>query len=82
MAEGVLLFDSTAYRNVVCLGLLVAEDGRKMSKSLGNVIDPWEALDRQGADALRWLMITNGSPWAVATRVGLRSSTTSSASSC
>jgi isoleucyl-tRNA synthetase len=64
MAEGVLHFDSTAYRNVVCLGHIVAADGRKMSKSLGNMFDPWEALDRQGADALRWYMITNGSPWA------------------
>ena len=64
MAEGVLHFDSTAYRNVVCLGHLVAADGRKMSKSLGNMLDPWEVLDRQGADALRWFMITNGSPWA------------------
>ena len=64
MAEGVLHFDSTAYRNVVCLGHIVAADGRKMSKSLGNMFDPWEALDRQGADALRWFMITNGSPWA------------------
>ena len=63
MAEGVLHFDSTAYRNVVCLGHLVATDGRKMSKSLGNALDPWEVLDRQGADALRWWMITNGSPW-------------------
>ena len=64
MAEGVLHFDSTAYRNVVCLGHIIAADGRKMSKSLGNMFDPWEALDRQGADALRWFMITNGSPWA------------------
>jgi isoleucyl-tRNA synthetase len=63
MAEGVLHFDQTAYRNVVCLGHLIAEDGRKMSKSLGNQFDPWEALDRQGADALRWWMLTNGSPW-------------------
>ena len=63
MAEGVLHFDASAYRNVVCLGHLVAEDGRKMSKSLGNVFDPWEALERQGADALRWWMITTGSPW-------------------
>jgi isoleucyl-tRNA synthetase len=63
MAEGVLHFDETAYRNVVCLGHLIAEDGRKMSKSLGNQFDPWEALDRQGADALRWWMLTNGSPW-------------------
>ena len=64
MAEGVLHFDATAYRNVVCLGHIIAADGRKMSKSLGNMFDPWEALDRQGADALRWFMITNGSPWA------------------
>ncbi|HEY6568407.1 MAG TPA: isoleucine--tRNA ligase [Actinomycetota bacterium] len=64
MAEGVLQFDETAYRNVVCLGHLVDSDGRKMSKSLGNIFDPWEALDRQGADALRWFMLTNGSPWS------------------
>ncbi|MEO8477054.1 MAG: isoleucine--tRNA ligase [Actinomycetota bacterium] len=64
MAEGVLHFDSTAYRNVVCLGHIMAADGRKMSKSLGNMFDPWEALDRQGADALRWFMVTSGSPWA------------------
>ncbi|HEX6844978.1 MAG TPA: DUF5915 domain-containing protein, partial [Actinomycetota bacterium] len=63
MAEGVLQFDATAYRNVVCLGHIIAADGRKMSKSLGNVFDPWAALDRQGADALRWWMITTGSPW-------------------
>ena len=69
MAEGVLHFDSTAYRNVVCLGHIVAADGRKMSKSLGNIFDPWEALDRQGADALRWFMITSGSPWD-ARRIG------------
>jgi isoleucyl-tRNA synthetase len=64
MVEGVLHFDSTAYRNVVCLGHIIAEDGRKMSKSLGNIFDPWKALDRQGADVLRWFMTTNGSPWA------------------
>ena len=63
MAEGVLHFDETTYRDVVCLGHLIAEDGRKMSKSLGNQFDPWEALDRQGADALRWWMLTSGSPW-------------------
>ena len=70
MAEGVLHFDSTCYRNVVCLGLLVDAQGRKMSKSLGNVIDPWDVLNRQGADALRWYLLTNGSPWADR-RVGL-----------
>jgi isoleucyl-tRNA synthetase len=64
MAESVLHLDSICYRNVVCLGLIVDEQGRKMSKSVGNVIDPWDVLDRQGADALRWYLITGGSPWA------------------
>jgi isoleucyl-tRNA synthetase len=64
MAEAVLQFDSTAYRNVVCLGLILGEDGRRMSTSLGTAIDPFDILDRQGADALRWLLVTNGSPWA------------------
>ena len=63
MAEGVLLRDSTAYRNCVVLGHVVDKDGRKMAKRLGNVIDPWTVLDRQGADALRWFMLTSGSPW-------------------
>jgi isoleucyl-tRNA synthetase len=70
MAEGVLHFDTLCYRNVVCLGLLVDEDGRKMSKSVGNVIDPWDVLNRQGADALRWHLVTNGSPWD-SRRVGM-----------
>jgi isoleucyl-tRNA synthetase len=70
MAEGVLHFDSTTYRNCVCLGHLVDESGRKMSKSIGNTIDPWQVLDRQGADALRWYMLTSGSPWAPR-RVGM-----------
>jgi len=64
MAEGVLHFDSITYRNVVCLGHIVDVDGRKMSKSLGNAIDPFDVLDRQGADALRWFLLTSGSPWA------------------
>jgi isoleucyl-tRNA synthetase len=64
MAEGVLLFDSTSYRTVVCLGHLVDAQGRKMSKSLGNTVDAFEVMDRQGADALRWYMLTGGSPWA------------------
>jgi len=70
MAEGVLHFDSTTYRNVVCLGHIVDAEGRKMSKSVGNVIDPWDVLDRQGADALRWYLLTSGSPWA-SRRVGM-----------
>jgi isoleucyl-tRNA synthetase len=64
MAEGVLHFDAAAYRNVVCLGLILDAEGRKMSKSLGNSIDPFEVLDRHGADTLRWFLLTNGSPWA------------------
>ncbi|HSJ50433.1 MAG TPA: isoleucine--tRNA ligase [Actinomycetota bacterium] len=70
MAEGVLHFDSIVYRNVVCLGLIMGEDGRRMSTSLGTAIDPFDVLDRQGADALRWYLLTNGSPWA-ARRVGM-----------
>jgi isoleucyl-tRNA synthetase len=64
MAEGVLLFDSTAYDTVVCLGHLVDREGRKMSKSLGNTVDAFEVMDRQGADALRWFLLTGGSPWS------------------
>jgi isoleucyl-tRNA synthetase len=70
MAEGVLHFDSICYRNVVCLGLIVDAQGQKMSKSLGNVIDPWDVLDRQGTDALRWYLLTSGSPWS-SRRVGM-----------
>jgi isoleucyl-tRNA synthetase len=70
MAEGVLHFDSICYRNVVCLGHIVDEQGKKMSKSTGNTIDPFEVLNRQGADALRWYLITTGSPWA-SRRVGM-----------
>ncbi len=70
MAEGVLHFDDTPYRNVVCLGHIVDVDGRKMSKSLGNAIDPWDVLNRQGADALRWFLLTSGSPWA-SRRIGM-----------
>jgi isoleucyl-tRNA synthetase len=63
MAEAVLLFDDTAYRNCVVLGLLLDKDGRKMSKRLGNVIDPGAVMDRYGADALRWFFVASGSPW-------------------
>jgi isoleucyl-tRNA synthetase len=64
MAEGVLHFDSTAYRTVVCFGHIVDEEGRKMSKSLGNVMDPMAVMERHGADALRWVLLTSGSPWS------------------
>ena len=58
-----LVFDRSPYRNVVCLALVVDKDGQKMSKSKGNVIDPWTVLDTRGADALRWNFFSAGSPW-------------------
>jgi isoleucyl-tRNA synthetase len=69
MAIGTLLFDKSSYENVVCLGLLLAEDGRKMSKHLGNILEPMPLMDEHGADALRWFMAASGSPWS-ARRVG------------
>ncbi|HEY2313282.1 MAG TPA: isoleucine--tRNA ligase [Streptosporangiaceae bacterium] len=69
MVIGTLMFDKSAYENVVCLGHILAEDGRKMSKHLGNVLDPTELMDRHGADAVRWFMAAVGSPWS-ARRVG------------
>jgi isoleucyl-tRNA synthetase len=51
------------YRNVVCLGLIVDEDGQKMSKSKGNTVEPWQVLDRYGADAFRWYFFTAKQPW-------------------
>ena len=63
LAESTLLFDETAYRNVVCLGLILDGEGQKMSKSKGNVIEPWVVLERQGADAFRWYLLTAQSPW-------------------
>ncbi|WP_229399608.1 isoleucine--tRNA ligase [Micromonospora okii] len=69
MAIGTLVFDRSPYENVVCLGHILAEDGRKMSKHLGNILEPIPLLDRHGADAVRWFMASVGSPWA-ARRVG------------
>ncbi len=63
LAVNTLVRGSTPYRNVLCLGHIVDADGRKMSKSLGNVIDPWEILSTRGADPLRWWMFSQGSPW-------------------
>jgi isoleucyl-tRNA synthetase len=63
LAVNTLVRGATPYRNVLCLGHLVDADGRKMSKSVGNVIDPWEILDTRGADPLRWWMFSQGSPW-------------------
>ena len=69
MAESTLLFEQNSYRTVLCLGHIVDADGKKMSKSLGNIISPWEIVDRHGADPLRWLLLTDGSPW-INRRVG------------
>jgi isoleucyl-tRNA synthetase len=63
LAVNTLVRGSTPYRNVLCLGHIVDADGRKMSKSVGNVIDPWEILTTRGADPLRWWMFSQGSPW-------------------
>ncbi len=63
IAVSTLLFDRSSYRNVLCLGLILDEDGRKMSKSLGNVVAPWEVIDRYGADAFRWYFFTSKHPW-------------------
>lgn len=56
MAVGTLVFDKSSYENVVCLGHILAEDGRKMSKHLGNTLEPIPLMDRHGADAVRWFM--------------------------
>jgi len=69
MAVGTLVFDQSSYETVLCLGHILDKDGRKMSKHLGNVLDPFELFDRHGADALRWLMLCQGSPWS-ARRIG------------
>ena len=69
MAIGTLVFDQSSYRNVLCLGHIMAEDGRKMSKHLGNILEPIPLMDEHGADAVRWFMAAGGSPWA-ARRVG------------
>ncbi|HEV2993734.1 MAG TPA: isoleucine--tRNA ligase [Acidimicrobiia bacterium] len=63
LAVNTLVFGHTPYRNVVCLALLVDRDGQKMSKSRGNVVDPWSILTSRGADALRWYFFSAGSPW-------------------
>jgi isoleucyl-tRNA synthetase len=69
MAVSTLVFDRSSYENVVCLGHILAEDGRKMSKHLGNILEPIPLLETHGADAVRWFMAAVGSPWS-ARRVG------------
>ena len=63
-AVGTVVLGRPAYETVLCLGHILADDGRKMSKHLGNVLEPIGVMDRHGADALRWFMLCGGSPWA------------------
>jgi len=61
-AISTLLFDKPAFKNVVCLGLILDEKGQKMSKSRGNIVNPWDVINTHGADALRWYLFTAGPP--------------------
>ena len=58
-----MVFDKVAYKNVISNGLVLDKNGMKMSKRLGNAVDPFTTMDKYGADALRWYMLTNASPW-------------------
>ncbi len=58
-----MIFDSVAYRNVISNGLVLDKDGNKMSKRLGNAVNPFDAIEKYGSDPLRWYMISNSSPW-------------------
>ena len=69
MTIGTLVFDKSSYETVLCLGHILDKDGRKMSKHLGNVLEPMSLMDQHGADAVRWYMLAAGSPWS-ARRVG------------
>ncbi len=63
IAISTLLFDQSPYRTVLCLGHIADPDGKKMSKSLGNIVVPWDVIDRHGADAFRWYYLTSKQPW-------------------
>ena len=58
-----MLFDTVAYKTVVSNGFVLDKDGNKMSKRLGNVVEPFETIHKYGADATRWYLVTNASPW-------------------
>ncbi|MFA5782808.1 MAG: isoleucine--tRNA ligase, partial [Bacteroidales bacterium] len=62
-AIATMLFDSVAYKNVVSNGLVLDKSGNKMSKRLGNAVDPFETIEKYGPDATRWYMVTNSQPW-------------------
>jgi isoleucyl-tRNA synthetase len=64
LAESTLLFDQSSFKNCVCLGLILDPEGQKMSKSRGNVVDPWDVLAEHGADAFRWYYLTTQQPWS------------------
>ncbi len=64
LAESTLLFDRSSYRNCVCLGLILDPEGQKMSKSKGNVVEPWDVISAHGADAFRWYYLTAQQPWS------------------
>jgi isoleucyl-tRNA synthetase len=64
LAESTLLFEQSSFKNCVCLGLILDPEGQKMSKSRGNVVDPWDVLSAHGADAFRWYYLTAQQPWA------------------
>ncbi len=62
-ALGTMLFDSVAFKNIISNGLVLDKNGNKMSKRLGNAVDPFETIEKYGSDPLRWYMITNAQPW-------------------
>ena len=62
-ALGTMLFDSVAFKNIISNGLVLDKNGNKMSKRLGNAIDPFEVMDKYGVDAVRWYIISNSQPW-------------------
>ena len=63
LAESTLLFNKAPYKNVIVLGHVQDENGQKMSKSKGNAVDPFDALNKYGADAIRWYFYINSAPW-------------------
>jgi isoleucyl-tRNA synthetase len=64
LAESTLLFGQSSFRTCVCLGLILDPAGQKMSKTRGNVVDPWDVISAHGADAFRWYYLTSQQPWA------------------